>query len=646
MTSKTKTPLTKVAKPSDINAVYEVRNRYFFNEDRAILDLPKMIEVQLDSYKKFLDSMMEGALKEVFPIHDFSEEKIEIHFKSYELEEPRYSPQQCRHKNLNYDAALRVKLEMLNKETGEIKEDTVFLGGVPLMTEKATFIINGIERVIVNQIIKSDGLFFEPDHLYRFTAKIKPKKGVWIESIIDKKGIISVRIDKKRKIPATVLLRAFGLDTDAKILAAYKGEKEFIANYLQPTIDKDKTKSRMEALHLIYKLIRPGDLGTDERVEDLFNVTFGDAKRFDLGEVARIKMNRKLNLDHDYKKDGQFLHADDLIAMFHRLMTLVSSNEAIGDDIDRLDNRRIRSVGELVYDKFLVGLARMERIAKDRMTVVDLDEATARTFINHRPVEAVMKEFFASSQLSQFMDQSNPLSELAHKRRISAMGPGGLTRERASFEVRDVHPTQYGRICPIATPEGPNIGLVLHFSTFARVDKYGFIITPYQKIGHTVKNDGKEAINRIALGDIKGAKGKVLVKDKKKITKKDAESIKSEIKDKEITVRGFVTDEYEYVDAHQELGLVIAEANSGLDEHGNFDDTRIGARIQNEATLVYVSDITHKDVSPKQIVSVSTSLVPFVEHDDATRAEMGTNMMRQAVPLVKPNSPIVGTGME
>mgnify|MGYP005669674617 CR=1 FL=1 len=454
-TAAPKKAVSTLPKPAEIGAKYEIQNRYYFSEDRAILDLPMMIEVQLDSYQKFLETMIEGALQEVFPILDFSEEKIAIHYKSMELEPPRYTPSECRRKNLNYEAYLRVKLEMLNKETGEIKEDTVFLGGIPLMTEKATFVINGIERVIVNQIIKADGLFFEPDKTggYGFTAKIKPKKGAWIEVMTDKKGVLSVRIDKKRKIPVTVLLRAFGVDTDAKILAAFKGNKDLVAKYLQPTLDKDKSKSRMEALHVIYKLIRPGDLGTDERVEDLFNMTFHDPKRFDLGEVARIKMNRKLELNRDYEKDGRFLHAEDLVNMLQKLMELLATEGAIGDDIDRLDNRRIRSVGESVLDKFLVGLARMERIAKDRMTVVDLEEATARTFINHRPVEAVLKEFFASSQLSQFMDQSNPLSELAHKRRISAMGPGGLTRERASFEVRDVHPTQYGRICPIATPE-------------------------------------------------------------------------------------------------------------------------------------------------------------------------------------------------
>lgn len=348
-----------------------------------------------------------------------------------------------------------------------------------------------------------------------------------------------------------------------------------------------------------------------------------------------------------YEGDGRFLSVDDLVETLRYLMKLqLEDPTATPDDIDRLDNRRIRSVGELVQEKFVVGLARMERIAKDRMTVLNLDESTARSFINHRPVEAVVKEFYSSSQLSQFMDQSNPLSELAHKRRISAMGPGGLTRERASFEVRDVHPTQYGRICPIATPEGPNIGLVLHFASFSRVDKYGFLQTPYRKVAHFVKNDGKSAVNRITLEDIIDAKGKVLVPEKTLMTASHADLLKKNYKDDEVLVRGYLTEQYEYVDAYVERDFTIAEANSPIDDYGNFSQTRLGARQNSEATIVYVRDITHIDVSPKQIVSETTSLIPFLEHDDATRAEMGSNMMRQAVPLVHSTAPIVGTGNE
>lgn len=636
---------TRVEKPTH-GALYVRSGRHFFTEDRAIVDMPELIAAQLNSYESFLEYGLREALEGVFPVTDFSEERVEIHFKGMELEEPRYTAKECRRKNLNYESFLRVKLQMLNKETGEIKEDTVFMGGIPLMTSRGTFIINGVERVVVHQIIKADGISFEADAGI-YTAKIKPKKGAWLEFSIDKRGIITVRIDKKRKMPATTLLRAFGLENDAAIIKAFSGDKEIVSRFLQPSLEKDKTKNQVEAWHALYKLIRPGDLGTDERVEDLFRTTFYNAKRFDLGEVARLKMARKLGVNGQYEGDGQFISTEDIVETLRYLMKLhMDDPSATPDDIDRLDNRRIRSVGELVQEKFIVGLARMERIAKDRMTVLNLDESTARSFINHRPIEAVVKEFFSSSQLSQFMDQSNPLSELAHKRRISAMGPGGLTRERASFEVRDVHPTQYGRICPIATPEGPNIGLVLHFASFSRVDQYGFIQTPYRKISHFVPNDGKSAINRITLEDVVDAKGKVIVPEKTLMNASHAKLLQSSLKDKEILVRGHLTDAYEYVDAYVERDFTIAEANSPIDEFGNFAETRLGARQNSEATIVYVRDITHIDVSPKQIVSETTSLIPFLEHDDATRAEMGSNMMRQAVPLVKSTAPIVGTGNE
>ena len=635
----------RVEKPTH-GALYVRSGRHFFTEDRSIVEMPELIAAQLDSYASFLDYGLKEALESVFPISDFSEERVEIHFKGMELEEPRYSPKECRRKNLNYESYLRVKLQMLNKETGEIKEDTVFMGGIPLMTAKGTFIINGVERVVVHQIIKADGISFEADAGV-YTAKIKPKKGAWLEFSVDKRGVITVRIDKKRKMPATTLLRAFGIESDAALVKAFSGDKEMVAKFLQPTLDKDKTKNQVDAWHALYKLIRPGDLGTDERVEDLFRTTFYNPKRFDLGEVARLKMSRKLGVSNVYEGDGRFLSTDDIVETLRYLMKLqLDDPTATPDDIDRLDNRRIRSVGELVQEKFLVGLARMERIAKDRMTVLNLDESTARSFINHRPVEAVVKEFYSSSQLSQFMDQSNPLSELAHKRRISAMGPGGLTRKRASFEVRDVHPTQYGRICPIATPEGPNIGLVLHFASFSRVDKYGFLQTPYRKVAHFVKNDGKSAINRITLEAITDAKGKVIVEEKTLMTAAHADALKKNYKEDEILVRGYLTDEYEYVDAYIERDFTIAEANSPIDTHGNFAETRLGVRQNSEATIVYVRDITHIDVSPKQIVSETTSLIPFLEHDDATRAEMGSNMMRQAVPLVHSTAPIVGTGNE
>ncbi|MBS9783865.1 DNA-directed RNA polymerase subunit beta [Candidatus Gracilibacteria bacterium] len=641
----------------NIGELYSNKGRYFFTEDRTQLDLPGLIEVQLDSYKDFLDKRLSQAFEEVFPIDDFSEERISIFYKSCELEEPKFSPFDCKRKNLNYEAPLKARFEMLNKETGEIKEQDVYLGGIPLMTDMGSFIVNGIERIIVNQIIRSTGMFFSPDPRTpgMYAMKVIPQRGSWFEIEIEKKGVINVKIDKKRKIPVSVLLRAWGFETNADIIDAFKGEDEWISKYIAPTIEKDKTTNQMEALYAIYKLLRPGDLGTDERVEQLFQTTFYDPKKFELGKVARMKINRKFNPhfpEHtkavDTDQSNQFLIAGDFLYGLKYLLSLIDGREGfMADDIDHLENRRVRSVGELVYDKVKVGLARMEKIAKDRMTVItELDDATPGTFINPRPMVAVMREFFGTNQLSQFMDQSNPLSELAHKRRVTAMGVGGLTRERASFEVRDVHPTQYGRICPIATPEGPNIGLVLHFASYARVDEYGFITTPFRKVLHTVKNDGKSAVNRIALEDIVDEKGSVIVPEKTLITPALAKKIKENVKDDEIEVRGYLADEHEYFDAYKERKLVIAEANTPTDEYGNFKETRLPARRKSEATVAYVREVTHIDVSPKQLMSETTTLIPFLEHDDATRAEMGTNMMRQAVPLVKADAPVVGTGME
>ena len=441
--------------PADINARYETRGRYFFTDDTSVLAAPHLIEMQTQSYQDFLDRRLRQAFEEVFPIYDFSKEKIEIGFRDLFIDKPKYTVAECKRKNLNYEAGLKVRFEMLNKQTGEIKEQDVYMGGVPLMTEDGTFIVNGIERVIVHQVVRSTGMFFTPDSRTPgfFGMKVIPQKGSWFEVEIEKKGIVNVKIDKKRKIPFTVLLRAFGLESDSAIIDTFK-KKEIIAKYISPTIEKDKTKTQMEAMKDIYKLLRPGDLGTEDRVKELFDTTFFDRKKFDLGAVARMKMNRKLGTKTPYGEEGRFLSINDLTEGLKYLFGLMEHQDNYEwDDIDHLENRRVRSVGELVMDKLRVGLARMEKIARDRMTIIDLADATPGSFINSRPVIAVMKEFFGTSQLSQFMDQSNPVSEIAHKRRITALGPGGLTRERASFEVRDVHPTQYGRICPIATPE-------------------------------------------------------------------------------------------------------------------------------------------------------------------------------------------------
>ncbi len=636
------------AKTKEVGSLYEIKGRHYFTDDRSIAGIPELLEVQLDSYNDFLQNGLDKVFSDAFPISDFSNEKVDIYYKGFNLEEPKYDAETCKRKNLNYEAPLKVRLEMLNKETWEIKEQDVYMGWVPVMTDSATFIVNWIERVIVNQIIRSTGIFFTASETW-FALKVIPGKWSWFEIDIEKKWIINVKIDKKRKLPISVVLRAFGLESNADILNEFQemGE-DIIATNILPTLEKDKTTNRLEALHSLYKLLRPGDLATDERVEELFQATFLDEKRFDIWEVARMKIESKLGVKTKYSDDnGKFLNLEDLVVSLKYYLNLVywTGDQKI-DDIDHLENRRVRSVWELVIDKIKVWIARMERIAKDRMTIVELEDATPGTFINSRPIIAIMKEFFGSSQLSQFMDQSNPLSELGHKRRVSALGPGWLTRERASFEVRDVHPTQYGRICPIATPEGPNIGLVLHFASYSKVDKYGFLLTPYRAVEHEVKNDGKAAINRIALWDILWDDGKVIVKDKSLITAKNAEELKKNIKGKTIEVRGFLSQKFDYFDAHQERKLTVAEAGAGIDEFENFWDTRISARAWNEPTISHVKEVTHIDISTKQTMSVETSLIPFLEHDDATRAEMGSNMMRQAVPLVKAEAPIVWTGME
>lgn len=633
---------------NEVWSLYDIKGRHYFTDDRSVVWIPNLLEVQLDSYNDFLQNWIDKVFGDSFPISDHSWEKVDIYYKWFALEEPKYDPVTCTRKNLNYEAPLKVRLEMLNKETGEIKEQDVYMWGVPLMTKSATFIVNGIERVIVNQIVRSTGIFFtlwEDGHSLKFI----PAKWSWFEIDIEKKWIINVKIDKKRKLPISVVLRAFGLESNAEILDLFKDlGDDIIANHIAPTLEKDKTTNRLEAMHVLYKLLRPGDLATDERVEELFNVTFFDEKRFDLWEVARLKMKSKLGIKKDYDdENGKFLSVEDIVLSLKYYLNLVYwVKDHFVDDIDHLENRRVRSVWELVIDKIKVGIARMERIAKDRMTIVEMDDATPGTFINSRPIVAILKEFFGSSQLSQFMDQSNPLSELGHKRRVSALWPGWLTRERASFEVRDVHPTQYGRICPIATPEGPNIGLVLHFASYAKVDKYGFILTPFRVVEHEVKNDGKSSINRITLWPILWDDWKVLVQEKKLISEDDAKKIKEKVGAKKIEVRGFLWEKFDYFDAHQERVLNIAEAGTLVDEFNNFTSTRLSSRAGNEPTISYVREITHIDISSKQTMSVETSLIPFLEHDDATRAEMGSNMMRQAVPLVRPKAPIVGTGME
>ncbi|MFA5788548.1 MAG: DNA-directed RNA polymerase subunit beta [Candidatus Gracilibacteria bacterium] len=616
--------------------------RKYFVDLHGKAEMPNLIEIQTESYEWFLNEGIRELLEEISPITDFSGRKLELHFLDHSLGECKYTPEQCRTKNLSYEAPLKVHVQLINKENGEIKEQDVFLGPIPLMTCDGSFLVNGIERVVVSQIVRSPGVFFSKNAAApgMHNAKIIPKRGAWLEIETDKKGVITVKIDRKRKIYVTSMLRVFGFDTDKKIMELFKDViNDPIRDYILLTLEKDPAKTTDEAYKAIYKKIRPGDLATPENAKALIESLFFDYKKYDMGSVARYKINRRFDLKIPNERKYHTFQVDDFILILKHLIQL-NNKEAVADDIDHLSNRRIRPVGELVQNKFRVGLLRTERIAKDRMTVMDLDTVTPTQLVNSRPITAALREFYASSQLSQFMDQTNPLSELEHKRRLSAMGPGGLSRERASFDVRDVHPSHYGRICPIATPEGPNIGLVVHLASYAKINKYGFIETPLREVMHSVKNDGKAAVGHIL------AEGAAGIKKGTEIDAKAAKALSKEKGMKEVLVRAFLGSKVSYFDAEDENEIVYAQANTPLTHDGEFLEDNANARKMGEPVTVTEKEVTHMDVSPQQIISVSTSLIPFLEHDDNTRASMGTNMQRQAVPLLRPTAPVIGTGME
>ena len=672
--------------------------RMSFARIKEVLDMPNLIEIQKNSYQHFLDEGLREVLRDVSPITDYADNLI-MEFIDYTLETDniKYSVEECKERDTSYSAPLKVKVRLINKETGEVKEQEIFMGDFPLMTDTGTFVINGAERVIVSQLVRSPGIYYASskdkhgNNLYANT--VIPYRGAWLEYETDSAEVIYVRIDRTRKLPITQFLRALGYGTDAEIISLLGEEPKLLA-----TIAKDSTKTREEGLFEVYKRLRPGEPPTEESASTLINNLFFDAKRYDLSIVGRYKFNKKLSLANrirneiaaedvkdantgevlidagkviseeiawkiqnsgtnevfierdgkpvkvignmavdisgyipfdpseaginekvrydvlkailDENKDAsrqdlirilkENIHAliprhitkEDIVASVNYILNL---DHGVGhtDDIDHLGNRRLRSVGELLQNQFRIGLARMERVVRERMTIQDIDAATPQALINIRPVTSAIKEFFGSSQLSQFMDQTNPLAELTHKRRLSALGPGGLSRDRASFEVRDVHYSHYGRMCPIETPEGPNIGLIGSLSTFARINDYGFIETPYRKV-----------------------------------------------------VDGKVTDQCEYMTADEEDLYVIAGANEPLDEEGRFINKRVGCRYRDQILEVDRERVDYMDVSPKQLVSVATAMIPFLENDDANRALMGSNMQRQAVPLIKPEAPIVGTGIE
>ena len=566
------------------------RKRHSFAKIKEIMEMPNLIEIQQNSYQWFLEEGLRETFQDISPIQDFTGNLI-LEFVDYTLGEPKYDIDECKERDMTYAAPLRLKVRLINKETGEVKEQEVFMGDFPLMTPKGTFIINGAERVIVSQLVRSPGVYYavniDPSGKRLYTATIIPNRGAWLEFETDVNENLFVRIDRTRKLPVTVLLRALGYSSNGQILELFDGDER-----IRMTLERDHTDSEGEALVEIYKRLRPGEPPTVDSARSLLNSLFFDPKRYDLAKVGRYKLNKKLNLDVD--KDIRHLTKEDIIAVVKYLIKMITG-EGKPDDIDHLGNRRLRSVGELLQNQFRIGLSRMERVVRERMTIQDVDVITPQILINIRPVVAAIKEFFGSSQLSQFMDQTNPLAELTHKRRLSALGPGGLSRERAGFEVRDVHHSHYGRMCPIETPEGPNIGLINSLSTYARINEFGFIETPYRKV------------------------------------------------DKET---GKVTDIIEYLTADEEDLYVIAQANAPLDEEGRFAEKKVNARYGSKILVVDSDRVDYMDVSPKQVVSIATAMIPFLEHDDANRALMGANMQRQAVPLLRTDAPLVGTGME
>lgn len=636
--------------PKTLAPYMTVANRVFLTKDDSFEMMGSLIDVQIQSYRWFLTDGLAELLKEVSPIADFSGKKMELNFLGHTFDAPKYDPATCRRRNLSFESAMKAHVQLINKETGEIKEQDVFLGSIPLMTDSGTFIVGGIERVVVSQLVRSPGVFFSsmtefPKH---HAAKIIPKRGVWMEIETDRRGIITCKIDRKRKIPITQLLRVFGFKNDSDILDLFKDVVKADKDYILATLEKDPIRTVEESYQSIYRKIRPGDLATAENAKQLIDALFFDFKKYDMGNIARYKLNRRFDLSIPNDEEHRVFQVSDFVSILKELIRL-NNGEGSPDDIDHLSNRRVRSVGELVQNKYRVGLMRTERIMKDRMTVMDLETVTPTQLINCRPITAALREFFASSQLSQFMDQTNPLSELAHKRRLSAMGPGGLSRERASFDVRDVHPSHYGRICPIATPEGPNIGLVVHLASYAKVNEYGFLETPYYEVMHSVKMDPDAVVGRMIDVTLRDGH-KVIVKegdliDTKQLATKVISMLKAD-KQTSVPVRAFISRKEVYVDADRERHLTIAEANSALNKNNEFILTRLHARKHGEPVMAHVRDVTHVDISPKQILSVSTSLIPFLEHDDNTRASMGTNMQRQAVPLVRPSAPLVGTGVE
>ncbi|MDD3284882.1 MAG: DNA-directed RNA polymerase subunit beta [Patescibacteria group bacterium] len=625
-------------------------SRKYFTESREAFPLLDLIEVQKDSYKWFFEKGLKELFEEISPIRDFTSRDLELYFLDYRLEEPKFDEVYARERNTTYEAPLRINSKLVNKRSGSVKEQEIYLGDFPLMTEKGTFIINGVERVVVSQLIRSAGVFFTSQvYVGRnyYGAKIIPNRGAWLEIETDpKKRILYISIDRKRKVPATALLRAFGYSTDQEIIDLFEDvDNHPEVSFIKNTLEKDISKNQDDGLIEIYKRIRPGDLATSDNAKSLIFSMFFDFNRYDLGTVGRYKLNKRFGQNFEITNENRTLKKEDLIVVMKEIIRLNLTQEP-ADDIDHLGNRRVRAVGELIQNRFRIGLARMERIIKDRMSTSEVGSLTPNVLINAKPVIGTIREFFMSSQLSQFMDQTNPLAELEHKRRLSALGPGGLSRERAGFEVRDVHRSHYGRICPIATPEGPNIGLVGHLASYARINEYGFLETPFRKVLHDIKSNSDVIIGKTTRTNIKDPKTKKTILDKGVlITDKIAKDL-SKYEDLMIPIIPTVTDDIVYLDAFEEERSVTTAATTPVTKNGLFVKPQAEMRIHGQPTFDNVEEIDYMDIAPNQIISIATSLIPFLEHDDAVRALMGSNMQRQAVSLVKPEAPIVGTGIE
>ena len=598
-----------MGKAENFDSTRHYRPRRSFAKIPDVMDVPNLIAIQTESFKQFVDQGLATAFADISPIESNNKDMC-VEFGRHEFGEPKYSVDECKARDVSYQAPLFAEIRFINRDTGEIKEQDVFMGDFPLMTPRGTFIINGTERVVVSQLVRSPGVYFSSERDKTsdktiYNAKIIPSRGAWLEFETDKRDVLSVRIDRKRKQPATLLLRALGIAETREEIIELLGDSEMVIR----TLDRDPATTKEESLIELYRRFRPGEPPTIDSSRTLLDGLFFNPQRYGLAKVGRYKINKKLGFDSE--NDNPTLTQEDIIETMRYIVALHDGEEGYHtDDIDHFGNRRIRTVGELIQNQFRIGLSRMERVVRERMSMQEPDDITPQSLVNIRPIVAAIKEFFGSSQLSQFMDQTNPAAGITHKRRLSALGPGGLSRERAGFEVRDVHTSHYGRMCPIETPEGPNIGLIGSLATYARINPYGFIETPYRRV-----------------------------------------------------VDGKVTDDIDYLTADEEENYTIAQANElfnletrefgHTDEDGVFHKsarvlcrTRDANGVFGEPDEVDPMNVQYMDVSPRQMTSVATSLIPFLEHDDANRALMGSNMQRQAVPLLRPNAPLVGTGIE